>query len=109
MNPLANSLVSRAYNLIRDPKGWTQLTAARDHLSRAVSPRSPEAQKFCGFGALARAAHERNLSEQSLAEIFPMPVLTRLIEMNDREGHAAVLDSLERLAREAAGGFGLDL
>ena len=107
MNTLANSLVSRAHNLIRDPKCWTQLTAARDHLSRAVSPSSPEAQKFCGFGALARAAHERNFSEQWLAEIFPMPDLTRLIQINDREGHAAVLAYLERLAREEIGGLDL--
>jgi len=107
MNTLADSLVSRAHNLIRDPKCWTQLTAARDHLSRAVSPRSPEAKMFCGFGALARAAHERNLSEQSLAEIFPIPALTRLIQMNDREGHAAVLAYLERLVREQIGDLGL--
>ena len=100
MNTLANSLVSRAHNLIRDPKCWTQLTAARDHLSRAVSPGSPEAQKFCGFGALARAAQEHSLSEQWLAEIFSTPVLTRLIQMNDREGHAVVLAYLESLARE---------
>jgi hypothetical protein len=109
MNTLANSLVSRACDIIRDPGCWTQLTAARDHVSRAVSPRSPEAQKFCGFGALARAAHERNLSEQSRAEIFSMPVLVRLIQMNDREDHAAVLDYPERLGPEAGGGLGLDL
>ena len=107
MSVLAKNLLSRAYNLVRDPKCWTQFTAARDHLSRAVSPRSPEARMFCGFGALARAAHERNLSEQSLAEIFPMPVLTRLIQMNDREGHAAVLAYLERLVREQIGDLGL--
>src|SRR5271169_2414209 len=100
MNGLANNLVSRAYNLIRDPKCWTQLTAARDHLSRAVSPCSPEAQKFCGFGALTRAAHERDLSDLWLVEIFRCPALTRLIEANDREGHAAVLACLERLGRE---------
>jgi len=91
MNPLAKNLVSKACNLIRDPKRWTQFTAARDHRSRAVSPGSPQAQKFCGFGALARAAHEHNLSEQWLAEIFSTPVLTRLIQMNDCEGHAAAL------------------
>ena len=101
MNTLANSLVSRACDIIRDPRCWTQSIAARDHLSRAVSPRSPEAQKFCGFGALARAAHERNLSEHWLVEIFHMPALIRLIQTNDREGHAAVLDYLERLGREA--------
>jgi hypothetical protein len=100
VNTLGNSLVSRACDIIRDPGCWTQLTAARDHLSRAVSPRSPEAKMFCGFGALARAAHERDLSDRWLVEIFRCPGLTRLIEANDREGHAAVLTYLERLGRE---------
>jgi hypothetical protein len=100
VNTLGNSLASRAYNLVRDPKCWTQFTAARDHLSRAVSPGSPEAQKFCGFGALTRAAQEHSLSERWLAEIFPTPILSRLIQMNDREGHAAVLAYLQSLARD---------
>ena len=100
MSTLRNSLASRACDIIRDPGGWTQLTAARDHLSRAVSPRSPEAKRFCGFGALARAAHERDLSDLWLVEIFRCPTLTRLIEANDREGHAAALAYLERLGRE---------
>ena len=100
MSMLAKNLLSRAYNLVRDPQCWTQFAAARDHLSRSVSPGSPEAQKFCGFGALARAAQEQSLSEQWLAEIFPTTILTRLIQMNDREGHAAVLAYLESLARE---------
>ena len=100
MNTLGNSLVSRAYDIIREPGCWTQLSAARDHLSRAVSPRSPEAKMFCGFGALTRAAHERDLSELWLLEIFRCPALARLIEMNDSEGHAAVLTYLEHLGRE---------
>jgi len=100
VNMLANSLASRARDIIREPECWTQLTAARDYVSRAVSPRSPEAKMFCGFGALARAAHERDLSELWLIEIFRCPALTRLIEANDSEGHAAVLAYLEHLGRE---------
>jgi len=100
MNMLGNSLASRACDLIRDPGCWTQLTAARDHLSRAVSPQSPEAKMFCGFGALTRAAHERDLSDRWVIEIFRCPALTRVIEANDHEGHAAALAYLERLARE---------
>ena len=100
MNTLCNSLVSRACDIIREPGCWTQLSAARDHLARGVSPRSPEAKMFCGFGALARAAHERGLSELWLLEIFRCPALARLIELNDSEGHAAVLTCLEQLGRE---------
>ena len=35
--------------------------AERDRENRGVSPRSTEAQNFCGFGALTRAAEERGL------------------------------------------------
>lgn len=108
MNTIAKSLVSRARDIIHDPEHWTRGSAACDRTSRPVCPRSPEAQKFCGYGALVRAAHEQKLTEPWLAEIFGASALARLIEIN-HEGHAAVLNYLERLGEEVAGGFGFDL
>ncbi len=108
MNTIAKSLVSRARDIIHDPERWTRCSAARDQTSRPVCPRSPEAQRFCGYGALVRAAHEQKLTEPWLAKIFGAPVLVQLIEANSK-GHATVLDYLERLGEEVAGGFGFDL
>lgn len=95
---LAQLLGQRALEIIRDPTCWTQWTAARDEQARSVSPRSAEARKFCGFGALARAAQECSLSEWLLSDIFGPAVLTALIRVNDEEDHEAVLACLRELA-----------
>jgi hypothetical protein len=97
MTSLRQALVRRACEIIRDPACWTQSTAARDQLSRAVSPQSAEATKFCGFGALLKAAHERGLSDRWLVEIFNALALTQVIHANDRQGHTAVLACLQGL------------
>jgi propanediol dehydratase large subunit len=101
MNSLRMAIASRAREIIRDPSCWTHSTAARDQQSRPVSPQSTDAQKFCGFGALTRAAHERGLPDRWLIEIFNALALTDVIQVNDRQGHAAVLSCLERIANEA--------
>ena len=101
MSTLRKALVRRACEIIRDPASWTQFVAARDQLSRAVSPQSTEAKKFCAFGALTRAAHESGLPDRWLVEIFNALALTQLIHANDRQGHAAVLACLEGLENHA--------
>ncbi len=100
MNSLRKALVNRACEIIRDPACWTQSVAARDQLGRAVSPQSTEARKFCAFGALTRAVHERGLPDRWLIELFNALALTHVIHANDTEGHAAVLACLERLENE---------
>jgi hypothetical protein len=72
--------------------------AARDHLSRPVSPAAPEARAFCGFGALTKALHEHGLPDRWLIEVFDAATLTRLIRTNDRQGHAEVLTILQSIA-----------
>jgi len=94
---LRKPLLSRAHELIRDPRSWTRLTTARDHLDRPVQPVSPEAKSFCGLGALVRAAFEQGLSERWLHEIFGTASLSLLIKTNDEHGHGAVLCFLEDL------------
>ena len=98
MNSLPQDLRRRALDIIRDPLCWTQSASARDGQYRSVSPRSPEARSFCGFGALARAAHERGLSEWLLSDIFGPGALANLIRVNDSQNHDAVLACLHDLA-----------
>ena len=97
MDSLRQSLARRAREIISDPACWTQCVAARNQENRGVSPRSTEAQNFCGYGALTRAAEERGLSDRWLIEIFNALVLTQLIRANDEGGHAAVLAFLAQL------------
>lgn len=100
MKSLRKAIATRAREIIHDPVCWTHSTAARDGLCRAVSPKSTDAQKFCGFGALTRAVHERGLSDRWLVEIFNALALTEVIYANDQQGHSAVLAFLERLENE---------
>ena len=99
MNSLRKAIASRACEIIHDPGCWTHSTAAVDQHSRPVSPQSPDAQKFCGFGALTRAVHERGLPDRWLVEIFNALALTEVIRAN-QQGHSAVLACLERLEND---------
>jgi len=68
MNSLAQDLSRRALDIIRDPSSWTQSASA------SVPPKQGS---FCGFGALARAAHERALLDGLLSDIFGPGALTK--------------------------------
>jgi hypothetical protein len=98
---LRKTLIRRAREIIRDPTCWTQTTAARDQLWQAVSPRSDKARMFCAYGALAKAAHEQELSDRSLVELFDPPTLSQLIRINDSRHLPAVLAFLEQLEKES--------
>ena len=97
MDSLRQALTTRARAIISDPSCWTQSAAARDALSRPVSPASAEAMTFCGYGALIRALHERGLSDRWLVEVFNAAALTQLIHSNDSGTHADALASLHAL------------
>jgi hypothetical protein len=100
LDTLDKKLIRRAREIIQDPVCWTQTTAARDDLRRAVSPRSDEARSFCVFGALTKAAHEMGLSDRWLADLFDAPLLSQLVRVNDSRDHATLIGLLERLERE---------
>ena len=99
MQSLRENLTRRAQEIIRDPTCWTHSTAARDDLSRPVSPASTDARTFCGFGAVMKALHERGLPDRWLMEVFDAATLTQLIRANDQAGHAGALASLHALER----------
>jgi hypothetical protein len=100
MSAFSKSLIRRAREIIQDPACWTQTAAARDHLRRAVSPRSGEARSFCIFGAITKAADEIGLSDRWLADLFDPSLLSKLIRMNDKQDHAKLIELLEQLERD---------
>jgi hypothetical protein len=97
---LDKKLIRRAREIIQDPACWTQSTAARDDLLRAVNPRSDKATSFCVFGALTKAAGELGLSDRWLADLFNPSLLSQLISANDSLDHASLMSLLKRLERE---------
>ena len=100
--PLATDIAQRAREIIYDPATWTSTASARDESAAAVSPLSPQATKFCGLGALVRAAHELGYSERWLVDIFGASPLGDLVRSNHL-GHAEVLSNLAKLGSEASG------
>lgn len=91
MTTLRKDLIRRAREIIHDPASWTQSTAARDDLRRAVNPRSDRAKSFCVFGALTKAADELGLSDQWVADLFHPSKLSELIRANDSQDHVALM------------------
>src|SRR5262245_38742159 len=104
---LAHQIAARARELVSDPHRWTQGPLARTRDGLGTQPEDPSAYSFCLVGALIRAAHDL-MGENKQARDFAMVVRTSiellaelpddgLIEgVNDCEGHAAVLDLLDR-------------
>jgi len=100
--PLANDIARRACEIIYNPATWTPTASARDESAAAVSPLSPGATKFCGLGALVKAAHELGYSERWLVDIFGAFPLSDLVRSNHL-GHAEVLVHLAKLGGYASG------
>ena len=100
--PLATEIARRAREIIHDPATWTSTASARDESAAAVSPLSPQATKFCGLGALVRAAHELGYSERWLVDIFGASPLGDLVRSHHL-GDAMVLSNLAKLGSEASG------
>lgn len=47
-----NEVLKAARDLIADPANWIQYSRAKDLNGKPVSPISPEAIKFCAYGAV---------------------------------------------------------
>ncbi|MGE0850240.1 MAG: hypothetical protein AB7O44_11560 [Hyphomicrobiaceae bacterium] len=56
--PLERQIIERARALIATPATWTQGEFARNASGERVSWRSPQAKRFCVWGALNRAAYD---------------------------------------------------
>lgn len=90
--------------LIADEKRWTQREFARDETGIPVDPVDDSACAWCALGALSRVLNCSPLGEdwsrvETLASVVTEDGL--VVEVNDTDGHAAVLAMFDR-AIEAA-------
>jgi hypothetical protein len=106
--PVERQIVARARALIAAPHTWTQGEFAREALGRPVHWRSPEAARFCIWGALNRAACEFTPNERVRVHLTDgaaralrgtLPSLSRL---NDRGSHGDVLALIDRYLETSA-------
>jgi hypothetical protein len=99
LNSIEKRIIARAINLIADQGHWTRGALARKSNNQPCSWSDPGAAMFCAVGALNRAATEEikgwGCSRAMEAQEFIMSANNRpraeLIEINDEEGHSAVI------------------
>jgi hypothetical protein len=110
---LQRQIIEKARTLLDSRGRWTRFRSARNRRGDACSPCSPDAVRFCAYGAILRAAYEitGDLVEARRTARSVEQIVTavdgrrnpnvRLSHANDRAGHAAVLkmfdDAAERV------------
>ena len=99
--PLERRIIARARALIASPGSWTQGEFARDANDAPVNWRSPEAVRFCVWGALNRAAYEMTGDKRQSITLAERAAATlrngrSLSGVNDRGPHTEVLRVLDR-------------
>lgn len=96
-------VLQKARDLIADESRWTHGYFARDEQGYDVEPNEPSACKWCALGAVY---HVLGSSEE---EAWEAPAIKALhasnripAEVNDLEGHDAVLDMFDAAIAKAA-------
>lgn len=97
MNKL--ELLKAARNLISEPEHWTQGVEARDKDGKVIISTSPEAVKWCAYGAIWKF-HEENEGVQIQAEELLRSCIPdgcpSLLKLNDCHTHEEVLAVYDR-------------
>lgn len=97
------AILRRAREIISDPAKWTQGAFARDSQGSMIPPNHTAACSWCAIGALSRAAFELKAPPGFGAGALDMlGALRPLNDINDEEGHAAVLDLFDKALEEIA-------
>ena len=100
--PLERRIIARARALIATPGTWTQGEFARDANGEPVNWRSPDAERFCLWGALNRAAYEMTGNKRQSITLADRAAAalrdgrTSLSGVNDRGSHSDVLRLFDR-------------
>ena len=106
--PLEDVIIARAREILATKRAWTSSAEARTARGDRCLPYDSGAVRFCGYGALTRAAFEltgdlptsrvlANASEKALLSVAGVSSRgrpQRLSHINDRSGYKAVLKLL---------------
>ena len=103
-NPLKVHIVEHARALIASEAHWCRGQIAQDPDGLAVCATDPNASKFCAYGALVVAAHHltndcRQAYELASGMVSYFGGSSALVEVNDTQGHAAVLALFDEVRR----------
>lgn len=87
--------VRRVRARISDPKHWTQGPAAKNADGRRVNARDPAACSWCILGAFQCELANSRINPV-MGAIATSNAYRSIITTNERDGHAAVLERLDR-------------
>lgn len=95
-------IIKEARTLIAHEKNWCRRQMAYDQDGGAVGATDSKAAKFCAYGGLIAAAHQMTRDGDRAYELASRAVSyfggsSALIEVNDNEGHPAVLALFDRV------------
>jgi hypothetical protein len=85
----AVEILKYARALLAKRGGWTKTFYARSRTSRAVAANSPNACRFCAYGALLRAVHDLD-AEQLYAPLTPRVVAFNALEQSTPDPNGIV-------------------
>lgn len=98
-------ILTKAQDLIRDPKNWTQGAYARTAIGTPVLSRDEDAVCFCSLGAISKAAKDARLSVNTKSflrtAIRDRCEYASIDTFNDNHTHAEVMSAFDR-ARDLA-------
>lgn len=109
MDRVAVRVLKKARGLIADPANFCTSAYARNVHGDKVGSRNPDAVQFCAIGAITRASdgvlgHRSShvfLYQAAESMVHSPAAADSVVEVNDCDGHAAVIGMYDRAIRLA--------
>ena len=106
-------IIEHARALIAEEARWCRRQMALDRDGGAVTATDSTASKLCAYGALIAAAHHMSIDHEQSYRLVSRAAKqfggsSALIDVNDNEGHAAVLAFFDQVIAQSLAMTGLD-
>lgn len=84
--------LTKARDLIADPKRWTHHALARDSVFRKTVPNSPDATCWCALGAIWKATGDVEADNDGAYSALHDVINGSVVNFNDTHTHAEVIE-----------------
>jgi hypothetical protein len=91
-----HEILKAARQRIEKPEHWTQGFMARDKDGNPTKSTNREACQWCALGAISAEAGGARAGEDAQDELYRAVGGTPITDINDRDGHAAVLSMFDK-------------
>jgi hypothetical protein len=90
--------LDQAYNLIENPKNWTQKVSARDLYGNTRHAKDDDATCWCLKGAIYKVAEDKSLGTTIIKFLSKITKIEALEKFNDNHTHPEVLELLKSVS-----------